>query len=247
MIIHSYENSLRADTCIEYLRGIDKVRGCDKVVLLPIPTTRDNKMILNTKVCIDELIEIIDGGTVVCGYGIPKSFTTRALEKAALVIDLSEDEEFLLENAELTALATLGIFLGSTKFSPRDSKIGVVGYGRIGKRLTAMLLYLGAEVRVFTSRENTRLDLCACGVSTVMSTENSNLSGLDLLVNTAPAVIFTADAIPDGLRIIDLASGDNFPEIAGVEKYPSVPAKMFPISAGRAWGRAVERRLVKNK
>jgi hypothetical protein len=62
-------------------------------------------------------------------------------------------------------------------------------------------------------------------------------------VNTAPAVIFdtSSGAVPDGLRIIDLASGDNFPGLASVEKYPSVPAKMFPLSAGRAWGRSIER------
>ena len=47
-----------------------------------------------------------------------------------------------------------------------------------------------------------------------------------------------------GLRIIDLASGDNFTGIEGVEKYPSIPAKMFPESAGRVWGRTIERYIV---
>jgi hypothetical protein len=163
------------------------------------------------------------------------------------VADLARDEEFLLENAYLTALAALGIYLGTTKAAPRDTSVGVVGYGRIGKRLTGLFLYLGARVRVFTSREDTRLELCENGVSASVSGRDYDLSGLDILINTAPATIFEKDKIPEDLRIIDLASGDNFPEIAGVEKYPSVPAKMFPISAGRAWGRAVERRLAKNK
>ena len=156
------------------------------------------------------------------------------------------DEDFLLENAELTALAALGIYLTSTKRSMRDTKVGIVGYGRIGKKLTNLFLYLGATLRVFTSREGTRLDLCEWGVATAKSTKDADLSGLDLLINTAPAAIFDKEIIPAGLRIIDLASGDNFPGISGVEKYPSVPAKMFPDSAGRVWGRAIERYLVNN-
>ena len=98
---------------------------------------------------------------------------------------------------------------------------------------------------MFTSRTSTRLDLCEYGIASAMSSTDADLSGLDLLINTAPASIFTADAIPPGLRIIDLASGDNFHGIE-VEKYPSIPAKMFPVSAGRAWGRAIGKYLINN-
>lgn len=247
MIIHSYENGLRADACIEYLRGAPSANFYENIILLPIPSSRDNKTILNTKVCINELVDALDGGTAVSGYGLPDSFVKAGRDKGALIIDLSYDEQFLLENAELTALAALGIYLGSTKCSLRDTSVGIVGYGRIGKKLTAMLLYLGADVKVFTSRENMRLDLCECGVATAKSSKDADLCGLDVLINTAPAVIFAPDAIPDGLRIIDLASGENFPGMSGVEKYPSIPAKMFPKSAGRAWGRAVERYLSKKQ
>jgi hypothetical protein len=109
-----------------------------------------------------------------------------------------------------------------------------------------MFLYLGATLRVFTSRKDTRLDLCECGIATAESTHDADLSGLDILINTAPAHIFDADAVPPDLRIIDLASGMNFPEGLQVERYPSVPAKMFPKSAGDAWGRSVERFINKH-
>jgi hypothetical protein len=123
--------------------------------------------------------------------------------------------------------------------------VGVVGYGRIGKRLTNVLLYLGARVRVYTSRETTRIDLCEYGVASAASSGRADLSGLDILINTAPAVIFGRDTVPTDLSVIDLASGDNFPG-RDVERYPSVPAKMLPFSAGKAWGRAVERFIVNN-
>lgn len=238
--IHSYENGKRAESCIEYLKGSQYIENVGRIILLPIPTTRDNTTILNTKVYINEVLDEVESGTVVSGYAIPDAFFRAAADKGAHVLDLSLDEEFLCENADLTAWCTLGILLSNGAYAPCDLKIGIVGYGRIGKRLTNLLLYLGARVRVFTSRENTRTDLCTYGVASAMSTFDADLSGLDILINTAPADIFPPEAIPHGLRIIDLASGDNFPGIE-VEKYPSVPARMFPRSAGVTWGRAVER------
>ena len=246
MIIHSYENGPRADACVEYLRRSGCSKLVEEIVLLPIPTTRDNSTILNTKVYINDVIDALDGETMVSGYGLPCGFCDEAEQRGAMALDLALDEEFLSENAELTALCALGILLNSSRVSIREMRIGVVGYGRIGKRLTNMLLYLGASVRVFTSREDLRLDLCEYGVATAASAKDADLSGLDILINTAPATIFDKDLIPQGLRIIELASGDNFAGVAGVEKYPSVPAKMFPLSAGRAWGRAIERFLLKS-
>lgn len=245
MIIHSYDNSKRAESCIEYLKGAACVDSVDRVILLPIPTTRDNSAVLNTNIYINDVLKEVKCGDVVSCYGLPTNYLEAARERGARVIDLAFDEDFLYENAELTALCTLGILLNTTDRSPRDLSVGVVGYGRIGKRLTNVLLYLGARVRVYTSREATRIDLCEYGVASAASTERADLSGLDILINTAPAVIFGRDAVPPDLRVIDLASGDNFPG-RDVERYPSVPAKMLPFSAGRAWGRAIERFIVNN-
>ena len=243
MIIHSYENGARADACIEYLTRSDLDKYTDKIILLPIPTTRDKRTILNTKVYIEQVFDEIYEGTVVSCYGIGNGYIKSMEERGAIVTDLAEDEKFLLENADLTALSALGIILGSAKRSPRDISVGIVGYGRIGKKLTSLFLYLGSMVRVFTTRENVRLELCEFGVASAVSAENADLTGLDILINTAPASIFKKESIPHGLRIMELASGDNFAGIPGVESYPSVPARMFPESAGRAWGRAIERRL----
>lgn len=245
MIIHSYDNGKRAESCIEYLKGMECADSVGRVLLLPIPTTRDNSTVLNTNIYINEVFETVSDGDVVSCYGLPPAFLAPVEKRGARVVDLSRDEDFLGENAELTALATLGIILNTSARSPRDLSVGVVGYGRIGKRLTNMLLYLGARVRVYTSRQATRIDLCEYGIASAESCESADLSGIDILINTAPAVIFSIDAVPPELRIIDLASGDNFPG-RDVERYPSVPAKMLPVSAGRAWGRALERFIVNN-
>ena len=247
MIIHSYESSPRSDACVRYLRESDVAKCVEKIILLPIPTTKDNRTVSKTNIYINEVLDGISAENVICGYGLPDEFTDNARQMGARVFDLGRDEDFLSYNAQLTALCALGIILGSTAVSIGDMTVGVVGYGRIGKRLTNILLYLGASVRVFTSRESVRLELCEWGVATALSAVGADLSGLDILINTAPARIFEPSAIPKNLRVIELASGDNFQGLDRVEKYPSIPAKMFPASAGIAWGKAVERFIADNK
>ena len=244
MIIHSYENSARADSCIDYVRASDKVTSIQRLILLPIPSTRDKCTILNTNIYINSLKEWVCDGDFICGYGLPADFTESVTRSGALVLDLCLDEKFLLENSYLTALCTLGIILNTENKAPCDLSVGIVGYGRIGARLTELLLYLGVDVSVYTTRRSIRNELCECGVSSVSDSQREFCDKLDILINTAPAQIFSSDDLSPDLRVIDLASGENFATDVGVEKYPSVPAKMFPVSSGRAWGRAIERFLL---
>jgi len=237
MTILAFDGSGRTKACVSILASSGLLGGFEQAFVLPIPSV-DGDKIKGTDTGIDELIGRSGVGTLVAGYGLPPEVTAALHERGAVVCDCMGEEQFLLANGYLTADACVGIILTTENRAPKDLKIGVVGYGRIGKRLVEELLYLGAEVKVYTTRRETALELCADGISAEISSKDACLSGLDILINTAPAVIF--DTMPEGLRVIDLASGDNFPGIA-VEKYPSVPAKMFPYSSGRIYGEAVER------
>ena len=46
-----------------------------------------------------------------------------------------------------------------------------------------------------------------------------------------------------GVKIIELASGNNFPMCKDIIRLPSLPARMYPISAGRAVADSVLRML----
>lgn len=244
MTIKVYERSIRAQTCAALARERlgNRFSSC---IILPVPTSRDGVLLTNTDVTLEEGVALADSGTLVVGYGIPRESRVRLREVGATVVDASEDEEFLLENAELTAECALGIILTTEKSSPRDLSVGIVGYGRIGKCLLRLLLYLGASVTVFTGREGVRLELGECGIRTAEYGSTDALSRLDILINTAPEQLFdtTGGDFPEGLRVIELASGTNFEGLDTVERYPSVPARMLPRSAGRALYKAVERAL----
>ncbi len=236
-----YDTSLRSLACERLLQS----RGADefgRVFILPIPTSRDGIYITGSNITVSSVTEDCRPSDLVLGYDIPNEEKMKMRRRGAVVADSLFDEEFLEENAEITAAGVVGVILTSEKKIPRDMKIGVVGYGRIGKILVRELLYMGADIMVYTRRENIRLELAECGISSLPCGDSSLLEGLDMLINTAPSRQFFG-VFPEGLRVLELAPGDNFPDAEIYEKYPSLPARMFPISAGRAWYNSVARFL----
>ena len=214
-------------------------------VLLPIPSTRDGICVTNTEIPMSETLTGVGEGSVVVGYGMPNTYVNDARGRGALTLELSGDEDFLSENAYITAVGALGYILTTEGRIPSDAVFGVVGYGRIGSQILRMLLFLGARAVVYTSRELTHLELGECGVRSVCIAGavdgKYDFSGVDILINTAPrdmSASFPEGRVPRGMRVIELASGKNFSGVEGVEPLPSLPGRMYPASAGRAYAAA---------
>ncbi|MBE6645903.1 MAG: hypothetical protein E7612_11140 [Ruminococcaceae bacterium] len=222
-----------------------------KLILLPVPTTRDNKYVSGTDILLEDTLANAEDGFTVVGYGMPDWFIARLREKGAQAHELTRDEEFMRDNAYVTAVGTIGYILATENRVPSDISFGVVGYGRIGSSLVRLLLFLGARVKVFTSRMLTRIDLGECGVNSSLadiSVNGYDFEGVDILINTAPKDMsgkFPGGKLPEGLRVLELASGDNFNGVDGVEKLSALPEKMYPESAGRAYFESVRRFLEK--
>ena len=217
----------------------------EHLVLLPIPSTRDGTHVTSTEIPLSETLVGVGQGSVVVGYGMPDSYIAEAAGLGALAFDLSRDEDFLLDNAYITALGTIGYILNTDARIPREIVFGVVGYGRIGSQLLRMLLFLGARAVVYTSRPLTHFELGECGVHSVCISGATlgkyDFSGVDILINTAPRDMtesFPEGRVPEGMRVIELASGKNFSGVEGVEPLPALPEKMYPISSGRAYADA---------
>ena len=223
-------------------------QGIRRILILPIPTARDKLHLTGTDKLVSEVLDGVGEGDLVVGYGIPAPDTDYINEAGALVYDGARDERFLSQNAEITALGALGYILTEIPKIPADLRFGVVGYGRIGRALVRQLLFLGASVRVYTSKNLTRVELGECGVECmpIFSTGEvlPALDTLDVLVNTAPTPLgdaFVGGVIPKGLRVVELASGKNFIGVEGVEYLPSLPDKMYPTSAALAYFEGVKR------
>lgn len=222
---------------------LSKSDTCGRVVLLPIPTTRDNKYITGSSVQIDEVSAMVDSSTLVAGYNLPMKMLNAVSEMGGRALDLATDEDFLIKNAELTARGTIGYILTHSKYDLSAMSVGVVGYGRIGIRLVRWLLLFGAELTVYTTRHEVALELCEMGISASVIGEKSDFSRLNILINTAPARQIDENTLPPELEIIDLASGSIFQPSSRLIKLSSIPEAFYPLSAGRIYADAVLRAI----
>lgn len=238
MSIETYGVGERLRYAEKYSRALGISRH---ILLLPVPTSRDKVFVSGTDIPLEQTLLGVGKESIVVGYALPAAYKEEALLRGAHLLDLAEEESFLLENAKITALDTIGYVLVTEKRALCDLFVGIVGYGRIGSILARELLFLGARVRVYSKRLGVCLELSEAGVDAVamMPAEKGgcDFSEIDLLINTAPTDMtgYFPFGKREDLRILELASGKNFEGIDGVEPLPSLPEKMHPDSAGRIY------------
>jgi hypothetical protein len=218
---------------------------CESLIILPIPTTRDGVTICGCGSPLRDLFSFVYRGVAVAGYGIPQAVKDHMSSLGAGVYDAAEDEDFLMENARITAHGALGRIMTETDRDISELSVGVIGYGRIGSNLSELLLFLGARVRIFSGSENKIIELAAQGAD-ACGVDSGSFSDLDILVNTAPKKILSekmeSELLSSGIRIIELASGKNFSSDE-VIVMSSIPDRMYPISSGRMYAKYIIRAI----
>lgn len=242
MIIKPCTDDARSLACAQYLSSRPPKTDAT-VFILPIPSFRDGIHVTGTSLTIERLS--FPRRAILAGYGIPGA--VRAYVEAAdgSVIDVSENEGFATANARLCAIGTLGhILLGSTR-APHDMAIGVIGYGRIGRELVALLLFLGARVKVFSTSPRTRLLLGDCGIESDDPSEpgTGRYVGLDVLVNTAPVSYLKEGDVDGDTVVFDLSSCIEPTAVPSCKRLPALPARLYPTSAGAIYARAILEKL----
>ena len=138
-----------------------------------------------------------------------------ALKEAALkygfrLIEYGNIPSFVEENGAITAEGALQIAMRYRLRTLRGSDVLVIGYGGIGKPLSAMLKSLGADVSVAVRREEQLWILKGEGYRPVLSKDLLQFAGAyDVIFNTAPQLLLTRPVLEQmgpGVLIVDLAS-----------------------------------------
>ena len=185
-------------------------------VLLSVPTKEP------------ELSALPQGVTVIGGN----------LEGSFPKIDLLRDEQYLAENAAITADCALRLLAQYLPVAFRDCPILIIGWGRIGKCLAAMLKVLDADVTVAARKPSDLGMLTALGYRTV-DIGNIDPAPYRAILNTAPAPVLS----PGGRGVkIDLASRLG---MAGEDVLwaRGLPGKMLPEASGALIARSALRYL----
>lgn len=160
-------------------------------LLLPVPSFDEDSKVKGGG-CLSTLLPqlrkdvIIFGGNLDCLQG----------RKA----DFLKDEYYLMENAAITARCALKY----TDIRPGMAVL-VIGWGRIGKHLAAVLDQMGAEVTVAVRKEAHFNTVRQHGFQAVFLDE-LNPELYNIVFNTAPAPVLDGAACRTDAQLIDLAS-----------------------------------------
>lgn len=212
-------------------------------LILPYPVAKDgvtlNAPLSKENILLNDIYKYVRPGGKILGGNLPKDFCNNP---SFIFTDYAKDEILLYKNAVLTAQAALCLIMNETQKPLSNSKITVVGLGRIGGLLSEYLLPLGADITVVTGNSK---KLAYCKAKGIKAVDTKNIGGIlgesDVIVNTSPNSVFCGDVLTQIKKdavYFELASAPYGIDFAAAEKCGiktvkgfGLPGRYFSISA----------------
>lgn len=217
-------------------------------IILPIPADRNSKLnapFYKEEVSINEIYELLKGfkGKIIGGFN--KNNESFFKENNLNYMNILTNEKFTLINAIITAEGSIEKLINESKKSLFDSKVCILGYGRVGKALARRIDPLCKELIIYN---NPSINFIYTKIDNIKSKEIENFkdesSNYDIIINTIPSLLIdkdTLDTLNKDVLILDLASmpgGVDFEyaKSIGIKTihYLGVPAKVSKYSAAKA-------------
>lgn len=177
--------------------------------------------------------------------GMAKAYLRNLCAKHGVrLVELFDRDDVAIYNSIPTAEGAIMMAIQNTDITIHGSSSMVLGIGRTGFTLARTLQGLGAKVKVGVRREEHFARAYEMGVEPFYLKDLlHHVSNIDLLFNTIPTMIVTAQIIanlPSRAVIIDLASKPGgtdfrFAEKRGIKALlaPGLPGIVAPKTAGR--------------
>ena len=218
-----------------------------KTVILPLPCS-DREGFLKTafserKIKLSEIVEHLPKNSVLMGGLLPEEIVLKAKENGVSVYDYYYREEFAVRNAALTAEAAAAIVMEMLTESISTVPVLILGHGRIGRLLSAILKALDAKVTVAARRYSELAWIRSEGMESLeFRLIDAEIGRFEVIFNTVPDMVLTKERLmlaDKNVLIIDLASepcGTDFKaaEELGItaKKALGLPGKFAPKTAG---------------
>ena len=192
------------------------------------------------------------GGIVFAGRVFPE-LEGFCAEKGFALYDYLSREELEILNAVPTAEGALAAAIRETDAAVHGANVLITGFGRIGKLTARYFSALGADVACAARKKRDLAWVTALGYRAVSFSDETELraalGNADILINTAPAVILTAEraaCLRGNTVLIELAPSDCFTDSsvlpAGVKLVTArgLPGKVAPVTAGHIIADTIE-------
>ncbi|MFV0343715.1 MAG: dipicolinate synthase subunit DpsA [Anaerocolumna sp.] len=193
-----------------------------KVILTPIPLSKDKKTIVSvTKeedLTISNLMDLLNSNHILYGGCLSKELMRHCDSLGIYYEDFMEQEDITLYNTIATAEGTLAEAILHSPINLHQSSCLILGYGRCAKTLADKLKYLCGSVTI-AARSNLALSEANTSSFKVLPLDKleEQISEYQFIFNTIPALVITENLLASTLKdvlIIDIASapgGVDFP------------------------------------
>ena len=228
------------------LSDIDTAICYGDAVILPVPSVRADKS-LNTPFSDTKYFLTPERQEQLRHKPVLAAMTDKLLRaypllQSGTVYDYAKREDFAVLNAVPTAEGAIRRAMELYEGTIANSRVMVVGFGRIGKVLAKLLCALNADVTVCARKPADLAMIQALGYRPRHSERMVAVQDFDIVFNTVPALIFDETLLKNTTRdtlIIDLASlpgGVDFEaaNALGIDacRALSLPGKCAPKTAG---------------
>lgn len=188
-----------------------------KFVLLPMPVSRDGKKLYapfsKRPVPLKNVLNnSLFKNKIIFTPGLSTTETKILSEVSNMNIILKYcTEEFLVNNAKLTAKAAMTIAKEKLKINNLTNlKVLICGFGRVGKALTLELKNKCKNLAVSARKEKDFLEIKKLGIQCIHTANIAGTSEYNLIFNTIPSPIFNEytlkNTVNENTLFVDLAS-----------------------------------------
>lgn len=236
--------------CYGLEKAEDDIKKCGGIenadcYILPLPIEKRagvlNAPLSEIELNVHEILfDIPDGSLVLAGKigsKLKNSSECRGLE----MYDYMQRPDFIVGNAALTAEAALWLLMNECETALYGKNVLVIGYGRIGRILAHRLKAMNMNVGVMSRNPEVRAIAGALGFRPLSPKEN--ISGFELVINTAPGPVLpegALSALEKEACLVELASAPGGISRAEAAEFglkyiaaPGLPGKYSPKSAAK--------------
>lgn len=230
---------------------------CQKAeyIFSAVPLSKDgikiNAPFSQKEILLKDVFEQMKKGTFFAGNMKPE--WKKEYENKIHFIDVLEDETLTIQNAISTVEGTIQKMIEATQTTIYESKILILGFGRIGKLLANRLEKFGAEIWCEARKEVDLAWIKAYGYHAVPLPElkTMDLFQFDIVANTIPYLVLEQDEIAKlnpNCYVIDLASSPGGVDREEISKRNltfdwalALPGKVAPFASAKFLKQAFER------
>lgn len=216
------------------------------MIVCGIPFTKDQKFVntsLKPVLTIDSFLGLLTPSHILVGGNLPETVIRWCTDHRVKFYDVLTAPGLAEKNAKLTAEGLLVNLFTQTSFSASDFRTLIVGYGRCGREIAAILHNFTEEIYIYDT-DPAALKTARSGHYKIISDRNAfinhpGLKQINTLINTVPG-----QPLEDGMWrcfsehciVFQVASGPlvlPFPLSERLVSCPGIPGKYAPRTAGR--------------